>query len=152
MATCPTCPPSSLVAVGGVLGVAPLGGASTRPACLPPTSRRPCIDAPVAASRVALRAITRSVTRRTLMVSVLLIMPGWLGMDGDMEFLGPVSTECSDVLCRIAAAIIRLEGRESKGGRRDLSCISGVNGEPPLELSPISPLDLRISFWTSSSR
>ncbi|RRT35496.1 hypothetical protein B296_00040210 [Ensete ventricosum] len=31
-------------------------------------------------------------TRRTLMVSVLLlIMSGWLGMDGDMKFLGPVS-------------------------------------------------------------
>ncbi|RRT81842.1 hypothetical protein B296_00018989 [Ensete ventricosum] len=83
-------------------------------------------------------------------------MSGWLGMDGDMEFLGPVrngfemripgpsrssqgdrespthqrirrvvqghlGAECSDVLCRIAAAIVRLEGRESEGSRERLA-------------------------------
>ncbi|RWW68488.1 hypothetical protein BHE74_00023990 [Ensete ventricosum] len=51
-------------------------------------SRRPCIDASVAASRVALQAVARS---------------------------GHLGTECSDVLCRVAAAIVRLEGRESEG-------------------------------------
>ncbi|RRT60929.1 hypothetical protein B296_00016901 [Ensete ventricosum] len=45
---------------GGVLGAAPPGGASSRPAYLPPMSRRPCIDASVAASWVALRAVARS--------------------------------------------------------------------------------------------
>ncbi|RWW65215.1 hypothetical protein BHE74_00027481 [Ensete ventricosum] len=139
---------------GGILGPVPPGGASSRPACLPPTSRQPCFDAPIAASRVALRAVARSVTRKTSMVSVLSRMHGWLGMDRDLEFLGPMRFEmripgpsrssqggrecpthqrvrrvvqghlggkCSDVLCRIAAAIVRLEGRESEGGRERLA-------------------------------
>ncbi|RWW62817.1 hypothetical protein BHE74_00030035, partial [Ensete ventricosum] len=96
--TCPTCPPSSSAATGGVLGAAPPGGASSQPACLPPTSQRPCIDAPVAVSRVALRAIARS---------------------------GRLSTECNDVLCRIATAIVRLEGRESEVGRERLALYLG---------------------------
>ncbi|RRT33546.1 hypothetical protein B296_00056813 [Ensete ventricosum] len=56
------------------------------------------------------------------------------------------------MLCRVAAAIIGLEGRELEGGWKWLGCISGVNGEPPLEFSPTSSLDLRTSFWTLSSR
>ncbi|RZR85847.1 hypothetical protein BHM03_00012912 [Ensete ventricosum] len=90
MLTCPTCPPSSYVAPGGVLKVALLRGVSTRPACLPPASRRPCIGVPVVASRVALQAIAQSVTRRTSTVSVPLRMLGWLGTDEDPKFLGPV--------------------------------------------------------------
>ncbi|RRT77343.1 hypothetical protein B296_00005626 [Ensete ventricosum] len=84
MTTCPTCPPSSLVAARGVLGIAPPGGRFD-------SSRLPAINvyAPIAASRVALRGVARS---------------------------GLMSTECSDVLCRNVAAIIRLEGRESKSG------------------------------------
>ncbi|RRT32878.1 hypothetical protein B296_00041560 [Ensete ventricosum] len=76
--------------MGGVLGDAPPGGASSRPACPPPTSRRPC-NAPVVTSRVALRTIARSVTRRTSTVSVQLRMHGWLGMDGGLKFVGLVS-------------------------------------------------------------
>ncbi|RRT40177.1 hypothetical protein B296_00035152 [Ensete ventricosum] len=63
---------------------------------------------------------------------------------------GHLGAKCSDVLCRIAAAIVRLEGWESEGGRERLALYLGSErGTAFRAFSAISSLDLRTSFWTS---
>ncbi|RRT56297.1 hypothetical protein B296_00016538 [Ensete ventricosum] len=84
-------------------------------------SRRPCINASVAASRVALRAVARSVNRPTNWERGSSLP--WI--NPKREAMGHLGTECNDVLCRIAAAIVRLEGREYEGGRERLALYLG---------------------------
>ncbi|RZR92714.1 hypothetical protein BHM03_00021069 [Ensete ventricosum] len=51
----------------------------------------------------------------------------------------------------LITSLAQSKERSSSGPGSSLSCILGANGEPPLELSPSSSLDLTNSFWTSSS-
>ncbi|RRT75825.1 hypothetical protein B296_00010709 [Ensete ventricosum] len=152
MATCTTYHPSSLVASSDVLRAVLLGAASTHLACLPPASRWLCIGVSAIAFRVPLRAIAKP--RREAAVSFGRALAKKISSN---SFASKSNEEIEAGFRRqyhVLAGSLRVSSRAGslKLTGRGLSCISGVNEEPPFELSPTSPFDLRTSFWTSSSR
>ncbi|RZS08435.1 hypothetical protein BHM03_00039408 [Ensete ventricosum] len=68
------------------------------------------------------------------------------------EALGIDDPDAASVHVEIGRHIYRQRADNLKLVGIGLSCISGVKGEPPFELSPVSSFDLVTSFCTSSKR